>query len=124
MAKEGHGPAFAEEAMLYVGYTELREKRITGGHTIRRGEVMADIGLEKYPNPVFTSEDMQRITYAAKMEALRCLRKRIRAERMKHQRHVFVSPCDEQQAENSDKCARCDKPRGEGNHVGNKRRKP
>jgi hypothetical protein len=44
----------------------------------RRGEVMLDLGLPFRPGDDFTSEEMQTIAYATKMEALRVLRKRPR----------------------------------------------
>lgn len=47
----------------------------TPDHRVRRNEVMADVGLDP-PDPPLTSEEMQKITYAAKMETLRCLRRR------------------------------------------------
>jgi len=58
-----------EEFILRVAWS------CTPDHRIRRGEVMADIGLPP-PNPPLTNEEMQKITFAAKMETLRCLRRR------------------------------------------------
>jgi hypothetical protein len=46
-------------------------------HFVRRGEVYADVGIEA-PTPPLTNAEMERITFAAKMEVLKCLRARKR----------------------------------------------
>jgi hypothetical protein len=58
-----------EEFILRVAWSS------TPNHLIRRGEVMADVGLPP-PDPPLTDAEMQQITFAAKMEALKCLRRR------------------------------------------------
>jgi len=66
-----------EECMIVVAWTGLndaRDKREGGhGHLMMRDRVMADLGLEAVPVPGFTNEEMQLITFAAKMQALKCL---------------------------------------------------
>ena len=47
----------------------------------RRGEVMLDLGLPFVAGDDFTSDEMQAIAYAAKMAALRLLRKRPKKSR-------------------------------------------
>jgi hypothetical protein len=58
-----------EEFLIRVSWSS------TPDHQIRRGEVMADVGLNAPSSPL-TSAEMQRITFAAKMETLRCLHER------------------------------------------------
>ena len=59
----------AEEFILRVAWS------CTPEHRIRRGEVMADVGLP-CPEPPPTDAEMQAVTFAAKMALLKCLRKR------------------------------------------------
>ncbi len=69
-----------QECMIHVYWSGLNypdgDKR---GHLVQRGKVTADLGLETMPMPPFTDEEMQSITFAAKMQALRCIRARKRA---------------------------------------------
>jgi hypothetical protein len=44
-------------------------------HLIRRGEVMADVGVAP-PNPPLTMAEMQEVAFATKMQVLRCLQAR------------------------------------------------
>ena len=62
------GPAF-EEFLLRVSVSRGKD------HNIRLSEVMADVGLS-FPDPPPTNEEMQAVTFAAKMALLRELRKR------------------------------------------------
>lgn len=60
--REPHG----EEVILHVAVTTY-----SGGHNMEmllRNKVMADLGLEH--DPKFTDDEMQRITRAAKREAI------------------------------------------------------
>lgn len=50
-------------------------------HYTRRGEVMLDLGLPFRAGDDFTSEEMQAIAFATKMEALRVLRRRRRKKK-------------------------------------------
>lgn len=86
MSKPGEGPAFAEEVLLRlcIYTTQLSErdpKTHMGGHRTPIGMVMADLGLEKPPN--FTDEEMNRIMYVAKGEAIRILMSRGRRVKRK-----------------------------------------
>ena len=58
-----------EEFLLRVAWSQ------TPDHLIRRGEVMADVGLPP-PDPPLTDAEMQKVAFAAKMEMIRCLRRR------------------------------------------------
>jgi hypothetical protein len=69
-------PAFAglrgdpfEEFLLRVSVSRGAD------HRIRLVEVMADVGLS-FPDPPVTVEEMQLVTFAAKMALLKILRKR------------------------------------------------
>ena len=66
-----------EECLIHVYWTA----RMPGGgmsHHVMRGRVSADLGLVRVPDPPFTNEEMQAITFAAKMAALKCLSHRKR----------------------------------------------
>ena len=66
-----------QECMIYVAWSGLGDPGDDGsGHLRMRARVTADLGLGRVPDPPFTSDEMQTITHAAKMEALRCLRRR------------------------------------------------
>lgn len=69
-----------EEVMLHVSwscYSAASGER----HHMRRGQVTADLGFDRIPSPGFTSDEMEKIMFAAKMEALRCLRRRKKARK-------------------------------------------
>jgi hypothetical protein len=63
-----HSP---EEFLLRVSWSR------TPNHLVRRGEVMADIGMPPPSDPL-TPAEMEEITFAAKMATIRILRKRKR----------------------------------------------
>lgn len=72
------------EFMLRVSWATNKHSDQEGGDEgqlkhCRRGEVMLDLGLDFHAGDDFTSEEMQTIAYATKMEALRVLRRRKRA---------------------------------------------
>lgn len=71
-----------EEVMLHVYWSALgdaRDVREGGqGHRMQRDKVTASLGLDRAPDPGFTKSEMQDITFAAKMAALKCLRARKR----------------------------------------------
>ena len=69
-----------EECMIVVAWTALRvgDKQQYTTHTTRHGEVSADLGIDKIPDPPFTDSEMQQIAYAAKMAALTCIGARSR----------------------------------------------
>lgn len=58
-----------EEFLLRVAWSRAPD------HQLRCGQVTADVGLP-CPNPPSTNEEMQQVTYAAKMAMLKCLRRR------------------------------------------------
>ena len=60
-----------EEFLIRVSWS------CTPDHRIRRNEVMADIGLPP-PDPPLTAAEMERVTFAAKLEVCRALRRRKR----------------------------------------------
>lgn len=65
--------------MIRVSWSAVNDPDDGGaGHGVRRGEVIADLGLDAVPSPPFTAAEMQRITRAAKFEAFRCLKERKR----------------------------------------------
>lgn len=72
-----------EEVMIHVYWSALgdaRDKREGDhGHRMQRDKVTASLGLDRAPDPGFTEAEMQSITYAAKMAAIKCLRQRGRA---------------------------------------------
>ena len=73
----GRGP----ECMIRVSWSAAFDKNDDGdGPLLRRGEVTADLGLDSPPEPCFTDREMQDITFAAKMAALKCLRQRKKAK--------------------------------------------
>lgn len=61
------------EVLLHVYWTTN-----AGGHNHLelQNKVSADLGLEAPPSPPFTREEMEAIMFAAKMAAIKCLRKR------------------------------------------------
>ena len=63
------------EFMLRISWATNKHTDDQPNHT-RRGEVMLDLGLPFAPGDDFTSEEMQAIAFASKMEALRVLRRR------------------------------------------------
>jgi len=72
----------AQEVMIHVYWSavndavdELHDRR---GHLLQRGKVTADLGLDAVPDPPFTRAEMELITYAAKGQAIKCLRARKR----------------------------------------------
>lgn len=69
MSKKGEGPEHAEEFLISVCYHRSPEQRI------RRGDVMADMGFP-CPDPPPTDEEMQHVTFAAKMAMCKLLRLR------------------------------------------------
>jgi hypothetical protein len=66
-----------QETLIHVYWTGINDSDDKGkGHLAQRGKVSADLGLEAVPVPGFTSEEMQQITFAAKMAAIKCLQDR------------------------------------------------
>ncbi len=69
-----------EEVMIHVYWSALgdaRDKREGGhGHRMQRDKATASLGLDCAPVPGFTEAEMQSITFAAKMAAIKCLRLR------------------------------------------------
>lgn len=61
-----------EEFLIRVSWS------CTPNHLIRRGEVMADTGLEP-PNPPLTAAEMEKVTFEAKTQVLKCLSLRKKA---------------------------------------------
>lgn len=71
------GPGNRQECMIHVSWSGLGDAGDDGrGHLVMRGRVTADLGLDDVPTPPFSPEEMQDITRAAKMAALKCLRDR------------------------------------------------
>jgi hypothetical protein len=70
------GPAHVE-SMIHVywsGYGDARDARDGGmGHRMMRDKVTASLGLDHAVEPGFTEDEMQAITFAAKLAALKCL---------------------------------------------------
>jgi len=68
----GRGP----ECMIRVmwsGYDPNAEwSKDENSHLVRRGEVIADLGMPP-PDPPFTDDEMQRIAFAAKGAAIKCI---------------------------------------------------
>lgn len=75
-----HDAGGGQETMIHVYWSALgdaRDLREGGrGHLMQRDRVSASLGLDCAPDPGFTSDEMQTITRAAKMAALKCLRMR------------------------------------------------
>ena len=69
-----------EEFLLRVSWSAAPD------HQVRRGEVMADVGLP-CPEPPPSREEMQQVTYAAKVALLKCLRKRARGSKVRRQQN-------------------------------------
>lgn len=69
-----------EEVMIHVYWSAMgdaRDARDGGrGHLMQRDKVTACLGLDRAPVPGFTEDEMQRIAFAAKMAAIKCLRLR------------------------------------------------
>lgn len=64
-----------EEVLIHVYWTGLVGRDDSeGGHRLQRGKVSADLGF--VPKPPLSDAEMQEITHAAKMQAIRCVRKR------------------------------------------------
>jgi hypothetical protein len=83
------GGTAIEEWLLRVSWS------CTPDHLVRRGEVMADVGMPP-PDPPMTEAEMQRVTHAAKMELLRCLRDRKPTEKKRRalpQQHAPDCEC-------------------------------
>lgn len=69
----------AVEFMLTVYWSGLNDGDDDGrGHLMQRGRVTADMGLENFPDPPPTAEEMREVMFAAKMAMLKVLRKRKR----------------------------------------------
>src|SRR5262249_4217511 len=77
------GPvAGAKEFMLHVHWSGLDDGADDGrGHLLRRGTVIADVGLEHFPDPPPTDEEMQQVAFAAKMALLKVLGQRKKAKK-------------------------------------------
>jgi hypothetical protein len=71
-----------QETMIHVYWSALGDARDAregnNGHRMQRDKVSASLGLDSAPDPGFTPDEMQTITRAAKMAALKCLRERAR----------------------------------------------
>ena len=80
------GPAHVE-SMIHVywsGYGDARDARDGGmGHRMMRDKVTASLGLDHAIEPGFSEEEMQAITYAAKIAAMKCLTARRRGANRK-----------------------------------------
>jgi hypothetical protein len=74
-----------QETMIHVYWSALGDVRDTRegghGHRMQRDRVSASLGLDRAPVPGFTPDEMQTITHAAKMAALKCLSERSRRGR-------------------------------------------
>jgi hypothetical protein len=63
--------------VCWSGYGDARDVRDGGmGHRMMRDKVTANLGFDQAIEPGFSEEEMQTITYAAKMAALKCIRTR------------------------------------------------
>ena len=72
----------SHEFLLHVYWSGLNDGGDDSrGHLIQRGKVTCDMGLENFPDPPPTAEEMQQVTFAAKMALLKILRTRKRAKR-------------------------------------------
>jgi len=76
------GAGTRQEVMIHVYWSargDARDAREGGrGHLMQRDKVTADLGLDAAPVPGFTEAEMQTITSAAKIAAIKCLRARAR----------------------------------------------
>ncbi len=74
------GSGLPQEVMIHVYWSargDARDARDGGrGHLMQRDKVTADLGLDQAPDPGFTGAEMQAITFAAKIAAIKCLRLR------------------------------------------------
>lgn len=76
------GLAVGKEFLLHVYWSGLDDGGDDGrGHLVQRGKVTADVGLENFPDPPPTAEEMQQVMFAAKMALLKILRQRKRARK-------------------------------------------
>ena len=76
------GLSVGKEFLLHVYWSGLDDGGDDGrGHLIQRGKVTADMGLENFPAPPPTAEEMQQVMFAAKMALLKILRTRKRAKK-------------------------------------------
>lgn len=65
------------EAMLHLYWSGKNDPKDDGrGHHLQRAKVIADLGF--FPDPEFNNADMQRIMFAAKMEAFKIWREKRR----------------------------------------------
>lgn len=68
------------EALLHVFWTHHSSaNQAVSGHQMFRTKVSCDLGLDYSPD--FTREEMELIMYAAKMQAVKCLRARKKGRR-------------------------------------------
>lgn len=81
MSKPGQGPRYAEEVLLHI---RVYTTQLSVGHLKPVADVSADLGLEKPPE--FTRDEMERIMFVAKGEAIRILMGRGRRVRRKRAR--------------------------------------
>jgi hypothetical protein len=76
-----------QECMIGVHWTGLNDPGDDGrGHNLFRDMAHADLGLDGVPDPPFTRDEMQRILFAAKMAAIKCLHNRRPPRRARKQR--------------------------------------
>lgn len=75
MSAKSRKASYAQEVMLRVSWSVLNHPDGQPQHA-RRGEVMLDLGLEQAPDPELTSDEMQRVAFAAKIAALKALGRR------------------------------------------------
>ena len=65
----------AREVMIHVMWSGVNGPHDhDAGHSSRRGSVIADLGLDEYPEHGLTDEDMQHVARAAKFAAIKRLR--------------------------------------------------
>jgi len=76
------GLQVGKEFLLHVYWSGLDDGGDDGrGHLMQRGKVTCDMGLENFPDPPPTDDEMQKVTFAAKMAMAKVLRERKRAKR-------------------------------------------
>lgn len=76
------GLQVGREFLLHVYWSGLDDGGDDGrGHLMQRGKVTCDMGLENFPDPPPTDDEMQKVTFAAKMAMAKVLRERKRAKR-------------------------------------------